>query len=637
MSYRLNKTNGDLLVDLVDGQVDTTSTDLTLVGRNYKGFGEYLNENYIKLLENFASTAPPSNPIKGQLWFDTAEQRMKLYDGTTFKAAGGPIVSSSQPQMVAGDLWIDNENNQLHFYDGTDLVLVGPEYTAGQRKTGFEVQTVIDSVSAEKTVLKLFIAGVLVGVFADSTFRVDATRAIPGYPQDPLDTASPKRQLFETGFNPVANSFWYRGTADNARSLVNDAGTVFTEANFMQTAPVSGSTSTEGILKIKNSGGLSIGIGQTEYLILKIDQNTQQSIIETQRQDADMNFRVRLGNQNISALFVDTSTQRVGVFNNAPQYNLDVTGSGHFTSNVEIDGNLTVGGALTYIDVSNIRVQDKNIELGIDSDGNTGPDAAVDDGGIILKGSDSDKTWTWKDTTDSWTSSEHIDIASGKVFKINGVEILSATQLASTVTVAQGVTQLGTLVELDVDNINLNNNAITTSTLGLAINSASDITINSQKITGLAEPTTPTDAATKNYVDTQIDSDQVGLTLDITGLSNPYAPGVNTGPYTDVASIIETLYPASTKTGAVAKVHCTSYAGIIVNISQGDLQTAITDNNSYIAVDKDGVFSTESVVQDVAISPAGVSGSASLTPNRYTMAFISDGLTWAHTSTVNYP
>jgi len=350
-----------------------------------------------------------------------------------------------------------------------------------------------------------------------------------------------------------------------------------------------------------------------------------------------MNFRVRLGNQNISALYVDTSTQRVGIFNNAPQYNLDVTGSGHFTSNVEIDGNLTVGGALTYIDVSNIRVQDKNIELGIDSDGNVGPDAAVDDGGIILKGSDSDKSWTWKDTTDSWTSSEHIDIASGKVFKINGVEVLSATQLASTVSVAQGVTQLGTLVELDVDNINLNNNAITTSTVGLAINSASDITINNQKITGLADPTTSTDAATKNYVDAQIDADQVGLTLDITGLSNPYAPGVNTGPYTDVASILETLYPASTKTGAVAKVHCTSYAGIIVNISQGDLQTAITDNNSYIAVDKDGVFSTESVVQDVAISPGGVSGSASLTPNRYTMAFISDGLTWAHTSTVNYP
>ena len=79
MSYRLNKTNGDLLVDLVDGQLDITSTDITLVGRNYKGFGEFLNENYIKLLENFSNTSAPSNPISGQLWYDTSEARFSSH------------------------------------------------------------------------------------------------------------------------------------------------------------------------------------------------------------------------------------------------------------------------------------------------------------------------------------------------------------------------------------------------------------------------------------------------------------------------------------------------------------------------------------------------------------------------------
>ena len=49
MSYRINKTNGDLLVDLVDGQIDITSTSLTLVGRNYTGFGEFINENFVKM------------------------------------------------------------------------------------------------------------------------------------------------------------------------------------------------------------------------------------------------------------------------------------------------------------------------------------------------------------------------------------------------------------------------------------------------------------------------------------------------------------------------------------------------------------------------------------------------------------
>ena len=79
MSYQLNKTNGELLVDLVDGQIDTASTDITLVGKNYKGFGEFINENYIKMLENFSNTAAPSNPMTGQLWFDSGEQRLKIY------------------------------------------------------------------------------------------------------------------------------------------------------------------------------------------------------------------------------------------------------------------------------------------------------------------------------------------------------------------------------------------------------------------------------------------------------------------------------------------------------------------------------------------------------------------------------
>ena len=113
MSYKLNKTDGSLLVDLVDGQLDTTSSDLTLIGRNYSGFGEVLNENFIQLLENFANSAAPTNPVRGQLWFDTTENRLKVYNGTSFTASGGVTVQANQPNMVAGDLWIDNLNDQI--------------------------------------------------------------------------------------------------------------------------------------------------------------------------------------------------------------------------------------------------------------------------------------------------------------------------------------------------------------------------------------------------------------------------------------------------------------------------------------------------------------------------------------------
>ena len=76
MAYQLNKTDGTLLTEIIDGKIDENSTNLTFIGRNYKGFGEYLNENFIKLLETFANTAPPSKPVKGQLWFDTGENRL---------------------------------------------------------------------------------------------------------------------------------------------------------------------------------------------------------------------------------------------------------------------------------------------------------------------------------------------------------------------------------------------------------------------------------------------------------------------------------------------------------------------------------------------------------------------------------
>ena len=161
MSYRLNKTNGDLLIDLIDGQIDTTSTDLTLVGRNYKGFGEFLNENYIKILENFAKTSAPGKPLTGQLWYDTGEERLKIYNGETFKSAGGPVVSNVRPNLVIGDLWIDSENNKLYFFDGADLVLVGPNYDAGQGKTQFEAVTILDRNSQDQTVLYMYVAGQL--------------------------------------------------------------------------------------------------------------------------------------------------------------------------------------------------------------------------------------------------------------------------------------------------------------------------------------------------------------------------------------------------------------------------------------------------------------------------------------------
>ena len=637
MSYRINKTNGDLLVDLVDGQIDVSTSSLTLVGRNYTGFGEAVNENFIKLLENFSNTTAPSTPITGQLWFDTLEQRLKIYNGTAFKSAGGPIVSPSQPTMVAGDLWIDSKNNQLYFFDGTDLVLAGPPYQAGQQKTGFEVESVIDSVNVTRTALKLFIGGTLVGVFADSQFYVELVNGIPGYPQDANDTQTPKRQLYKKGFNPIATDFKYLGIAESAENLIDGAGTKFNTSSFMSAV---GNTQTTGKLSVKNQAGLAVGVGDIEYGILKVNSGTNQLELEAQQANTDINLKVRKGNAYVSGIVIDATNERVGVFNDTPTVELDVTGAGKFSGNMTVGGNLLVSGDTTFLDTTTLRVEDKNIELGLQSDSTQANDAAVDGGGIILRSVDGSKDILWYDATNSWTFNQNVDLTTNAInpdpaFKIDGATILSKTELASTVTTATGLVNIGTLGSIDIDNINLDGSTITVTGGGLNLVASGDITVNTQKITGVVDPIAAQGVATKNYVDTTIDSENVGLALDITGFSNPNSGGVGNGPVNDVIAVLQTLYPANTKNGAIATVHCTNYAGASINISQGLLSGAL--NKSYIAVDKDNVASSTSVMQDLAVDAAGVSGSATITPTRYTMTFTSNGTTWSHGSTTNYP
>ena len=132
MAYKINNTFGTLLVTLADGTIDTATTDLTLIGKGYAGFGEKLNENIVKLLENFNNTSAPSNKITGQLWYDQSNKQLNVYTGTKFKPVGSTTNSASQPtNAVLGDGWFDTSNTQLYVYNGTAWTLVGPTTVAG--------------------------------------------------------------------------------------------------------------------------------------------------------------------------------------------------------------------------------------------------------------------------------------------------------------------------------------------------------------------------------------------------------------------------------------------------------------------------------------------------------------------------
>ena len=138
--------------------------------------------------------------------------------------------------------------------------------------------------------------------------------------------------------------------------------------------------------------------------------------------------------------FSFSSDPNTGISGGSDTLTLSTGGSGRLTISsaglVTIPGDLTVSGTTTTIDTTNLTVKDKNIEI---AKGN-GNDAAVDGAGITIDSTDGDKTWNWVDSTDSWTSSEHIDLASGKVLKVAGTQVLSATNFTGTSAIATSVT-----------------------------------------------------------------------------------------------------------------------------------------------------------------------------------------------------
>lgn len=130
MPYILNKTNGSIIATVQDAALDTT-TDLTFLGKNYAGYGEVQNENFLKLLENFSNTSAPTKPIEGQLWFNSSSKKINIYDNTNWKNIANLEIASSDPvgtkNFTVGDLWFNSISAQLYGFNGSKFVLVGPQ------------------------------------------------------------------------------------------------------------------------------------------------------------------------------------------------------------------------------------------------------------------------------------------------------------------------------------------------------------------------------------------------------------------------------------------------------------------------------------------------------------------------------
>jgi hypothetical protein len=152
MAYIINKTDSTPLTTITDGTIDNT-TSLTLIGKSYSGFGELLNENLVKLLENSSSTSAPVAPLRGEIWFDVNTNQLKVYDGSTFKPTGGAKAQATAPSSPStGDLWADTDDDQLYLWTGTTWQLVGPVYSKGQTLSGFKIETINDNTAVSRVI-----------------------------------------------------------------------------------------------------------------------------------------------------------------------------------------------------------------------------------------------------------------------------------------------------------------------------------------------------------------------------------------------------------------------------------------------------------------------------------------------------
>lgn len=222
MPYILNKTNGTALITVDDAKIDT-STDLTFVGRNYAGYGEIVNENFLKLLENFSNTTPPPKPLIGQLWFDSTNKKINIcYDGKNFKAIPNIAVTDTRPQTaVEGDIWWDSSNDQLKVYDGAQFLTIGP--AASTRSAWESDEITVSPSSSTIPILKSTFGRTPIAVISDEEFSPEVNSELKESGFDIVKQGMTLAGADETTGSSKNSGYYLWGTA--AEALVANVAT----------------------------------------------------------------------------------------------------------------------------------------------------------------------------------------------------------------------------------------------------------------------------------------------------------------------------------------------------------------------------------------------------------------------------
>ena len=367
MAYTINKTDGSVVTTITDGTVDNT-TSVQLFGKSFSGFGEGLNENLVKLLENAASTSAPTAPLRGELWFDTSTSQLKVYDGSVFKPTGAAKSQASAPTSPsAGDLWHDSDDDQLYIYTGSAFQLVGPVYTAGQTLSGWKIET-LGSSGGNKVVSSMYAGNTRVAILSKETFTPSVTQTGFASIKAGITLNSTLGAVFD-GTNTQASQI-------DVSSTSNTSSTVIAGGNFLRT---DAADTTTGALTVDTDSGIIIGDAQ-ELTVTVASNNV--TIAQTS-QDKDLKFTVNDGGTTKTPLQITGADGGV-----------DITGD------LTIVGNINVSGAYNYTSSNIVEHTDTFLKV------NAGGSEA--DAGLIVETSDTDDARLFYDVSaNNWVAGEN--------------------------------------------------------------------------------------------------------------------------------------------------------------------------------------------------------------------------------------
>lgn len=318
MAYTITLTDGTVFATIADGTINTSSS-MTLIGKNYAGYGDYLDENFIHLLESGSNTSAPAAPLTGQLWWDKTNSLLKVYNGTIFKTISAATSSASAPSSnVTGDLWYDTVNQQLKVWSGAAFIVVGPAYSSSQGTSGAIPETITDSVGATKYITSIYVNNNRVAIAFDGAQFVPQASLLATFP------------IIYPGITlTTTNSPIFAGTANNA-SFLNS----LTSSQFMRSDT---NTSTTGVLRVLNNSGMFVGATNA----ISMTQSTNDGLIRSSISGANLVLQANVGGTVFNVATAQGASGNFAVANAATVgTTLSVTGN-------VTGGNLLTGGLIS--------------------------------------------------------------------------------------------------------------------------------------------------------------------------------------------------------------------------------------------------------------------------------------------------